>query len=303
MSRRAATQDAASGGAVIVPFRTRSMADDQTTPEWRPMLPPQLFTPEVGVDGIAVYGTLCLYVDRQTGECWPSQKTIADRIGVSRESVNRAIKRLEMLGLVFVEHRAHEGKSNLYTLPDQRGRVSAQRTPLSSGATPLPLGSTPLSPESTPGVTQDDTGCDSDRHEPDISEPEITEPETGETPLTPQAPAPTPNPAVVKPARPKARGTAVPVDFVVTEELREFGEELGFTSAELAAETAKFIDHFRGTGGLKVDWVATWRNWMRRSGEERRTRPPRKTTTPAVRGPSRAEQTRARAAALREQGL
>ena len=30
-------------------------------------------------------------------------------------------------------------------------------------------------------------------------------------------------------------------------------------------ETHKFRDYWRGTGGTKLDWDATWRNWIRRS--------------------------------------
>jgi hypothetical protein len=35
-------------------------------------------------------------------------------------------------------------------------------------------------------------------------------------------------------------------------------------------ETAKFIDHWRAASGAvarKADWVAAWRNWMRKADE------------------------------------
>lgn len=35
-------------------------------------------------------------------------------------------------------------------------------------------------------------------------------------------------------------------------------------------ETHKFRDYWRGTGGTKLDWDATWRNWIRRSFAQQR---------------------------------
>jgi hypothetical protein len=41
-----------------------------------------------------------------------------------------------------------------------------------------------------------------------------------------------------------------------------------------SADHAAFIDYWRGVPGAKgrkVDWVATWRNWMRKEHERRST--------------------------------
>ena len=41
-------------------------------------------------------------------------------------------------------------------------------------------------------------------------------------------------------------------------------------------EHAKFCDYWRakpGKDGRKLDWVATWRNWMRTAGERYKPRP------------------------------
>lgn len=172
------------------PFRAKTEeppTESKPDVEWRPMMPPELFSPDIGTDGIAVYGVLALHVNGQTGECWPSQNTIAKRLGIGRESVNRAIKRLEMAGLVGIEHRAKEGKPNVYTLPHQRRGVSSQRTPLSS--------------DSTPGVVPQHTGCALGRHELNVIEPDDKEPE-GDNPPTPQdSGKPT------KPEKPKERPT------------------------------------------------------------------------------------------------
>ena len=64
-------------------------------------------------------------------------------------------------------------------------------------------------------------------------------------------------------------------------------------------EHAKFCDYWRakpGKDGRKLDWVATWRNWMR-TAEERSK--PRTRGTPSEPG-SAADQRRAEVARLRE---
>lgn len=58
--------------------------------------------------------------------------------------------------------------------------------------------------------------------------------------------------------------TLIPDPFVVTDEMRAWAETEA-TFVNLERETAAFVDYFRGEGKKYKDWVATWRNWMRRS--------------------------------------
>jgi hypothetical protein len=69
-----------------------------------------------------------------------------------------------------------------------------------------------------------------------------------------------------KPKTPRKRATAtqVPELFPITDEMREWAAT-NKLRVDLDAETAQFLDHFKGTGGRKIDWLATWRLWMRRS--------------------------------------
>jgi hypothetical protein len=49
-------------------------------------------------------------------------------------------------------------------------------------------------------------------------------------------------------------------------------------------ETEKFIDYFRaapGAKGVKLDWLATWRNWMRKAEETAASRPSHLRSVPA----------------------
>jgi hypothetical protein len=72
-----------------------------------------------GVAALSVYIALARHADRQ-GESWPSLTTIATEVGVSSRTVQRAIRLLEVLGLIDVtscyEEGSHRQTSNLYTL-------------------------------------------------------------------------------------------------------------------------------------------------------------------------------------------
>ena len=56
---------------------------------------------EIGAIGIAVYSFLAVMADSDQS-CFPSQKYIGDKLGYSRATVNKALKRLEMNGLIIV---------------------------------------------------------------------------------------------------------------------------------------------------------------------------------------------------------
>ena len=65
------------------------------------------------------------------------------------------------------------------------------------------------------------------------------------------------------------RGTRLSPDFIPAEQTRAtiLAE---CPSVDLMREDAKFVDYWAAqpnSKGIKVDWDATWRNWMRRAGE------------------------------------
>jgi hypothetical protein len=69
------------------------------------------------------------------------------------------------------------------------------------------------------------------------------------------------------PASPRERrnGTRLPDDFEVTPDMVAWFRE-HCPHVDGARETERFRDHWRGKvgrDGRKLDWVATWRNWMR----------------------------------------
>lgn len=63
------------------------------------------YTPKVGATSIAVYNFLASCVDTHQS-CFPSQKYIAERIGYSRATVNKAIQILEEHKLIKIEKRS-----------------------------------------------------------------------------------------------------------------------------------------------------------------------------------------------------
>lgn len=52
--------------------------------------------------GIAVYNVLAFYANQKTQTCFPSQRSIAELLGLSRMTVNRKIRQLKELGLLDV---------------------------------------------------------------------------------------------------------------------------------------------------------------------------------------------------------
>ena len=63
------------------------------------------------------------------------------------------------------------------------------------------------------------------------------------------------------------KGTRIPEPFILTKEMREWATE-NHSDCDVVNETQSFVDYFRGVSGkqgIKLDWIATWRNWIRRS--------------------------------------
>ena len=78
-----------------------------------------------------------------------------------------------------------------------------------------------------------------------------------------------------EPGEPKAkRGTRLPADFIPSEKSRKtiLTES---PNLDLRREHSKFVDHWAATPGqrgVKLDWDATWRNWMRKAAEQKQPR-------------------------------
>ncbi|NKR32222.1 hypothetical protein GS538_20295 [Rhodococcus hoagii] len=113
-----------------------------------------------------------------------------------------------------------------------------------------------------------------------------------ETP-EPDAPEPEPKPA---PRKRSAPGTRITEDWLPT---REAVEKLqpDVPLVDLKRETANFVDYWLGKpgrDGTKLDWIATWRKWMRRAQQDAEQRAqrfgsPGRSTAPGGRQPTARE--------------
>jgi hypothetical protein len=84
----------------------------------------------------------------------------------------------------------------------------------------------------------------------------------------PSTRTPQTQPSVDAPSRPKRetgpRGTRLPADWTPSEKLLKWFADKGFTF-DMATQHEKFMNHWLAKSGkdsAKLDWDATWRNWM-----------------------------------------
>ena len=179
----------------------------------------------------------------EVGSCYPSQSTLARMTGQSDRTVRRHLKAMEKSGLIRRERRFGAGgsrTSDRYVLAlstpgqiDQRSDcpvvtvTSGQNDQRSSG---------PLT-----------TGQD-DRYPPDTVSRE-----------------PSLEPSGNRQGARATRGTRIPDGFTVTDDMRTWARK-NTPGVDLDHATAKFTDYWTAVSGskaVKVDWVATWRNWIR----------------------------------------
>ncbi len=169
------------------------------------------------------------------GVCWPSHDTIAKRVGVGRRQVIRIIEQLEALGVV--ERIERQQYSNKYRV---RCDIAMSHPKPLSDVTPV-AHVTPVSDVTlgTPDVTSRASRCDiAMSHEP-VEPPKNRKRE------------------------PKPIASPIPDDFEVTDRMYEWATGNGLGRRQVDADTEQFMDYHRGKDSRQVDWVATWRTWIR----------------------------------------
>lgn len=68
-----------------------------------------------------------------------------------------------------------------------------------------------------------------------------------------------------------SRGTRLACDWVPSERDRLTAKQEGLSEQEIDKESLRFRDYWigrAGAGGVKLDWSATWRNWIRTAAEK-----------------------------------
>lgn len=101
-----------------------------------------------------------------------------------------------------------------------------------------------------------------------VTTPDVTESQPRDS-GTPDPTRPDPTNTEAKASVPRKRGTRIPDDFHVTPAMVTYAREK-CPNVDGALETEKFINYWRAKSGkdaTKLDWVATWKNWMLRAQE------------------------------------
>lgn len=166
---------------------------------------------------------------------FPKQKTIAERLRIARETVNRAVKVLSEKGYIQVHHQKRDDggqRANLYTV-----RLD------------------PCDPSITPPVTsRDHTPCDHTgshlrtTHKNDTSsDEEVLERE----------PAPPP-----KKKKRTSGQTQIPTDWKPTASDIEYARKQNLTDQEIQNEADRFYRHHRAKGSRWKNWHLVWTNWL-----------------------------------------
>jgi len=94
-------------------------------------------------------------------------------------------------------------------------------------------------------------------------------PKENTTPLTPKGVFP---PSVSEPSPKPSRGIRLPRGWRPEPMPDEFRAKLGLSVAAVESEFEKFVDYWQaraGPNGVKRDWDATWRNWLRNAAERK----------------------------------
>lgn len=148
----------------------------------------------------------------------------------------------------------------------RRGDNSSPQESMSTGGE---SGGDNLSPQETasggdtqghPGVTDQPSGGDTGVTQT------VQEPSIGTTPTSSSA---APAAGNGSPTGSPKKGTRIPDPFEVTPDMVQWAH-LETPDVDGRVETQKFVDYWiakPGKDGLKLDWVATWRNWFRNAQE------------------------------------
>jgi Helix-turn-helix domain len=177
------------------------------------------------------------------GECWPSMGYVARKCRIDSRTAQRQIRSLEKLGEVIVivgggkTSTAGGTRSNRYRI--------VVHVPAEGGELP--------------------GGGKSPHHDTSAGEGVAPVSGGGVAPVSPDTSVRSVNDTSLVPASPKRtrqRSAQVPEDFTVTHEMRVWCESQSIRSDPMT-ETEKFIDHWRSKGDTRIDWVSSWRNWMR----------------------------------------
>lgn len=159
--------------------------------------------PAIGAYGFALYMLLCRYANNDTGQCFPSIATLADKLDATEPTIRKYLSLLETEGLIAIKKRERDksitgscDKSSIYTIfeldegvvnvVDQGGKpalpgvvnvVDPNNTNSSNNTQPNNSAPAPATPPPSAGVSFKEPG----------DETETTRSHEDETPKTPKS--------------------------------------------------------------------------------------------------------------------
>lgn len=225
-------------------------------------------------------------------EGWETNaERIAATLGMGRTTVKEALKDLEKLGYL----QRHQERNADGTLGGSVYETFPEAEAVEQNPTHGATSKNSTSPQVSTGAWKTDDGLTDDGNPTPIRRPipkKIKKQEDQDkTPLTPQGEndnQPSNEIAIFDatvvddqptPKKTETRGHRLPDNWMPTQEsIDKMHEEFpGITEETLIREHRKFSDYWpakAGRAGLKKDWDATWRNWIRTAMERNQPRKP-----------------------------
>lgn len=204
----------------------------------------------------AVLLALAFCRNGKTGKCFPSQQEISSMTGLSTATVKRSLGDLVTAGLI-TRTKTVKGayrSNDEYVLHHD---YEPAKVPL----TMTTAHHEPRSPRSKVGLTLHKSGAHHDLAvEPTGIQPEVNRKVAAQ------------------------RGTRIPEPFTITPEMVAWARERA-PLVDGPRSTEMFVNYWTATTGrnaTKLDWPATWRNWMLRD-QQTAERAPRQKQTPEER--------------------
>lgn len=201
------------------------------------------------------------------GFCWPSVGTVAKKCTVSSSTVKAQIRDLIRAGFLKVQQRlkrTEDGKvtndSNVYQII-----LSALKNAVETGGEFQP-GS-----KSNRGQNTATPGAESD------PKPPIDPPITNIPPVVPPSEVLQDKPQPTK--RTRKVKTELPSDFALSDSMRQWYDNQVEFTIPIETATEMWADAMRAKGFKYVDWVAGWRQGMRKQNQwanQNTTRAPRR---------------------------
>lgn len=202
------------------------------------------------------------------GRCYPSMSAIADKTRLSRSQAQRVVHNLIGAGFVSVEGNENGGRPgstrryliNLQHMKADRGRTGATGSAYATGRTDAAEGPHGCEERGRTHATQTVS-------EPSKNRQKGAKPHAAREAATADAGKKTS----------AAKGARLPAGWALPKAWGEWAlaEVPGWSADHVRKVGETFGDYWRAKAGreaTKADWLATWRNWVRREAE--RSTPP-----------------------------